>query len=53
MLPVDAERIANEQLSEIEASRAPDASAWCRWAVAEYVAPAPEPVAAGADVLGP
>lgn len=50
LLPADAERIANEQLDgEIEAERAPDVTAWCRRAVAEYVAPALDPVAAGVD----
>jgi hypothetical protein len=47
-LPADAERIANEQLDgEIEASRAPGVTAWCRRAVAEYIAPTSDPVAAG------
>ncbi|WP_030756642.1 hypothetical protein [Streptomyces sp. NRRL F-5135] len=50
LLPADAERIANQQLdSEIEADRAPGVTAWCRRAVAEYVSPAPDPVAAGVD----
>ncbi|MGN9788657.1 hypothetical protein ACTMTF_45160 [Nonomuraea sp. ZG12] len=50
--PADAERIAGAQLdSEIEAERAPDVTAWCRRAVAEYLAPAPDPVAAGIDGL--
>lgn len=50
LLPADAERIAGAQLdSEIEANRAPEATAWCRRAVAEYVTPAPDPVAAGID----
>lgn len=50
VLPADAERIAGEQLDgETEARRAPDVTAWCRRAVAEYIAPAPDPVAAGVD----
>ncbi|MGW5121894.1 hypothetical protein ACWEQ8_41730, partial [Streptomyces noursei] len=50
LLPPDAERIAGEQLDrEIEKQRDPSVTAWCRWAVAEYVAPAPDPVAAGID----
>ncbi|PZG19909.1 hypothetical protein [Nonomuraea aridisoli] len=48
--PADAERIANVQLdSEIEAERAPHVTAWARRAVAEYLVPAPDPVAAGID----
>ncbi|MGI5205114.1 hypothetical protein ACQEU6_26495 [Spirillospora sp. CA-108201] len=34
---------------EIEAQQAPEATAWSRRAVAEYIAPAPDPVAAGVD----
>lgn len=50
LLPADAERIAGEQLdTEIEAQRSPGATAWARRAVAEYIAPAPDPVAAGVD----
>lgn len=50
LLPPDAERIAGEQLdAEIEASRAPDVTAWCRRAVAEYIAPTPDPITAGVD----
>lgn len=53
VLPADAERIAGEQLdSEIESSRSPGTNAWCRRAVAEYVAPAPDPVSAGVDGFG-
>ncbi|MFH8533241.1 hypothetical protein ACH4GE_33015 [Streptomyces tendae] len=53
VLPADAERIAGEQLdSEIESSRSPETTAWCRRAVAEYVAPAPDPVSAGVDGFG-
>ncbi|MDP4511735.1 hypothetical protein [Nonomuraea turcica] len=54
--PADAERqrIAGAQLdSEIEAERAPNVTAWCRRAVAEYLAPAPDPVAAGIDGFRP
>ncbi|MEV4013123.1 hypothetical protein AB0J35_21700 [Nonomuraea angiospora] len=52
--PADAERIAGAQLdSEIEAERAPEVTAWCRRAVAEYIAPAPDPVAAGIDGFRP
>ncbi|MER0476974.1 hypothetical protein ABR737_01145 [Streptomyces sp. Edi2] len=48
LLPADAERIANEQLdSEIEANCAPEVTAWCRRAAAEYIAPASDPVTAG------
>jgi hypothetical protein len=54
LLPADAKRIANEQLDgETEARRAPDVTAWCRRAVAEYIAPAPDPVAAGVDGFRP
>ncbi|MCB5910356.1 hypothetical protein [Streptomyces pinistramenti] len=43
LLPADAERLANEQLdSEAEADRPPEVTAWCRRAVAEYIAPAPD-----------
>lgn len=53
-LPADATRIANEQLdSEIEAQRSPGVTAWARRAVAEYIAPAPDPVAAGVDGFRP
>ncbi|NUU22092.1 MAG: hypothetical protein HOV68_11350 [Streptomycetaceae bacterium] len=53
VLPADAERIANAQLdSEVEAQRAPHVTAWCRRAVAEYVTPAADPVAAGVDGFG-
>ncbi|MER6947414.1 hypothetical protein ABT294_25610 [Nonomuraea sp. NPDC000554] len=52
--PADAERIAGARLnSEIEAERAPEVTAWCRRAVAEYIAPAPDPVAAGIDGFRP
>ncbi|MFI6597353.1 hypothetical protein ACIBHX_13945 [Nonomuraea sp. NPDC050536] len=38
-LSAEAERIADEQLdSEIEKQRAPGVTAWCRRAVAEYIA---------------
>lgn len=54
MLPTDAERIANEQLdSEIEAERDPGVTAWCRRAVAEYVAPVADPAAAGVEGFRP
>ncbi|MFD8386172.1 hypothetical protein ACFV2X_48030 [Streptomyces sp. NPDC059679] len=54
LLPTDAERIANEQLdSEIESTRAPEVTAWCRRAVAEYIAPTPDPVTAGVDGFRP
>ncbi|MFD8335630.1 hypothetical protein ACFV42_23665 [Streptomyces solisilvae] len=54
LLPADAERIATEQLdSEIESTRVPEVTAWCRRAVAEYIAPAPDPVAAGVDGFRP
>lgn len=54
LLPADAERIAGAQLaSEIEAERTPEVTAWCRRAVAEYIAPAPDPVAAGIDGFRP
>ncbi|MFF9632888.1 hypothetical protein [Streptomyces fradiae] len=50
LLPADAERIAGEQLDrEIESTRSPEATAWCRRAVAEYVSPAPDPAADGID----
>ncbi|TDD28848.1 hypothetical protein E1287_32070 [Actinomadura sp. KC06] len=52
--PADAERIAGVQLdSEIEAERSPESTAWCRRAVAEYIAPAPDPVAADVDGFRP
>ncbi|WP_336215988.1 hypothetical protein [Nonomuraea sp. LPB2021202275-12-8] len=52
--PADAKRTAAAQLdSEIEAERAPDVTAWCRRAVAEYIAPAPDPVTAGIDGFRP
>ncbi|MFH9968709.1 hypothetical protein ACH4PR_46735 [Streptomyces mirabilis] len=48
LLPAQAERIADEQLApEIEASRAPDVTAWARGAVAKYVVPQPTQVKAG------
>ncbi|MFK0113980.1 hypothetical protein [Streptomyces sp. NPDC091217] len=54
LLPPDAERIANEQLdSEIEAERAPGVTAWCRRAVAEYIAPAPDPASVGIEGFRP
>lgn len=52
--PADAERIANEQLdNEMESSRAPEVTAWCRRAVAEYLSPAPDPAAAGIEGFRP
>lgn len=54
LLPPDAERIANEQLdSEVESTRAPGVTAWCRRAVSEYVSPAADPAAAGIDGFRP
>lgn len=50
IVPADAERIANIQLDgEVEAERRPSVTAWARRAVAEYITPAPDPVAAGVD----
>ncbi|WP_331731386.1 hypothetical protein [Streptomyces sp. NBC_00073] len=47
LLPADAAAIAGAHLdTEIEATRSPAATAWCRRAVAEYVAPVADPVAA-------
>ena len=52
--PADAEHIAAVQLdTEIESERAPEVTAWCRRAVAEYLTPAPDPVAAGIDGFRP
>jgi hypothetical protein len=52
--PADAQRIAGEQLDrEAEKSRDPKLTAWCQRAVAEYLAPAPDPVAAGIDGFRP
>ncbi|HEY5834956.1 hypothetical protein [Streptomyces sp.] len=52
--PADAQRIADEQLDrETEKDRAPEVTAWCRRAVAEYLAPAPDPAAAGIDGFRP
>ncbi|MEU0287458.1 hypothetical protein [Streptomyces sp. NPDC006147] len=54
VLPADAERIAGEQLdSEIESTRSPATTAWCRRAVAEYVSPAADPAAAGVEGFRP
>ncbi|MFJ3726629.1 hypothetical protein ACIPYQ_29275 [Streptomyces sp. NPDC090045] len=54
LLPADAERIAGAQLdTEIETTRSPDTTAWCRRAVAEYVAPVADPVAAGVEGFRP
>lgn len=54
LLPADAQRIAGAQLdSEIEADRAPAVTAWCRRAVAEYIAPAPDPAAADVEGFRP
>ncbi|MFG2623230.1 hypothetical protein ACGFXC_37050 [Streptomyces sp. NPDC048507] len=54
LLPADAVRIAGEQLdTEVEAQRAPEVTAWCRRAVAEYVAPVADPVAAGVEGFRP
>ncbi|MEU9703019.1 hypothetical protein [Streptomyces sp. NPDC047981] len=54
LLPTDAERIANEQLdTEVESTRSPATTAWCRRAVAEYVTPAPDPVAAAVEGFAP
>ncbi|MFE9484732.1 hypothetical protein ACFYNM_39900 [Streptomyces spororaveus] len=54
LLPADAERIAGAQLdTEVEATRSPETTAWCRRAVAEYVAPAADPVAAGVEGFRP
>jgi len=48
VLPADARRIADTQLdTENETGRSPSATAWARRAVAEYIAPAADPVAAG------
>ncbi|MET9852211.1 hypothetical protein ABZY57_04565 [Streptomyces sp. NPDC006450] len=50
LLPLDAERIAGEQLdSEVESTRSPEATAWCRRAVAEYIAPTPDPAPVGVE----
>ncbi|WP_331756642.1 hypothetical protein [Streptomyces sp. NBC_01568] len=54
LLPADAERIAGAQLdAEIEATRSPATTAWSRRAVAEYVAPVADPVAAGIEGFRP
>lgn len=48
--PADAERIAAAQLDrESEANPSSKVTAWCRRAVAEYLAPAPDPHAADID----
>lgn len=53
-VPADAERLANEQLDrELEKNRDPQVTDWCRRAVAEYLAPAPDPAAAGVDGFRP
>ncbi|MEU8943554.1 hypothetical protein AB0C97_36800 [Streptomyces goshikiensis] len=54
LLPADAVRIAGAQLdTEVEATRSPEVTAWCRRAVAEYAAPAADPVAAGVEGFRP
>lgn len=54
LLPPDAERIAGEQLdSEVENTRSPATTAWCRRAVTEYVAPAADPAAVGVEGFRP
>ncbi|MFI8265549.1 hypothetical protein [Streptomyces sp. NPDC085665] len=54
LLPADAVRIAGEQLgTEVEPTRSAATTEWCRRAVAEYVAPAVDPVAAGAEGFCP
>lgn len=54
LLPLDAERIAGKQLdSEIESTHSPEVTAWCRWALAEYVIPAADPAAAGVEGFRP
>ncbi|MEV6672877.1 hypothetical protein [Streptomyces sp. NPDC051162] len=54
LLPPDAEHIAGEQLDrEIEKQRDPQITAWCRRAVAEYIAPAPDPATAGIEGFRP
>ncbi|AWN32589.1 hypothetical protein [Streptomyces sp. NEAU-S7GS2] len=54
LLPADAARIAVAQLdTEVEAQRSPEVTAWCRKAVAEYIAPSPDPVAANIDGFHP
>ncbi|MER6316913.1 hypothetical protein ABT237_24570 [Streptomyces sp. NPDC001581] len=52
--PAGAGRIAGAQLdTEIETTRAPAVTAWCRRAVAEYVAPVADPLAAGVERFRP
>ncbi|MFF5783216.1 hypothetical protein ACFY7Y_40675 [Streptomyces virginiae] len=54
LLPADAVRIAGAQLdTEVESTRAPEVTAWCRRAVAEYVTPVADPVAAGVEGFRP
>ncbi|MGW5043040.1 hypothetical protein ACWEQK_33355 [Streptomyces parvulus] len=54
VLPADAQRIAGEQLdSEIESTRSPATTAWCRRAVSEYISPAADPVADGVEGFRP
>ncbi|MFE1735032.1 hypothetical protein ACFW6X_33635 [Streptomyces bacillaris] len=54
LLPPDAVRLAGEQLdSEIENTRSPETTAWCRRAVTEYVTPALDPAAAGVEGFRP
>lgn len=53
LLPADAERIAGEQLEQLEKQRDSSVTAWCRRAVAEYITPAPDPVVAGIESFRP
>ncbi|UGT58808.1 hypothetical protein [Nocardia asteroides] len=52
-VPVDAETIADAQLTREALSEDSEVTAWCRRAVAEYVAPAADPAAAGVDGFPP
>jgi len=50
LIPPDVERLSGEQLNrEAETKRYPAVTAWCRQAVADYLAPAPDPVTARVD----
>lgn len=47
-------RIAGKQLDrEIEKQLSPETTAWCRRAVAEYIAPAADPASAGVEGFRP
>lgn len=48
--PADAQRIADDQIDrETDRNHTPEATAWSRRAVTEYLAPAHDPAAAGID----